>query len=277
MPTLTTDTLCMVLWGFAATAVAWVCLPHVLQMLGQTQLESQTDEDPAAAERTDGDQGYAVLLADLRRLGFEPLGIRWTTGRFYCGHWVKTFRSPTFATPRRDCFATVWRFFPDDPWRLGFLTAFTDGGVVESANQMEGFKIQEERHWRWGFATPDRGELLQRHRELVEQYAASHDCTADNPSLQRLGELLVEHEGRWFRKDAANTALAHLGGTLVLLALPALAVGSIAGWNGWLLPLAVLGGTVRHVVGSITLFRQAARQSRQEDAAGGRTSGEPAA
>jgi hypothetical protein len=277
MPTLTTDTLCTVLWGLAATAVAWVCLPNVMQLLGQTRFESETDEDAAAIEPTGDDPEYAALVADLRRLGFEPLGIRWTTGRFYCGHWVKTFRSPTFATPRRDCFASVWRFFPNDPWRLGFLTAFTDGGLVESANQMESFKIQEERHWRWGFATPDRGELLGRHRELVEQYTAEHGCTVDNTSLQRLGELLIEHEGRWFRKDAAVTALAQLGGTLVLIAAPALAVGSLVGWDGWLLPLAVFGGTIRHVVGSIALFRQAARQFRQEDAAGGHTSGEPAA
>ena len=44
MPTLTTDTLCTVLWGLAATAVAWVCLPNVMQLLGQTRFESETDE-----------------------------------------------------------------------------------------------------------------------------------------------------------------------------------------------------------------------------------------
>jgi hypothetical protein len=268
MPGLTTDTLCAVWWGVAATAVAWVCLPWLMQLVGQTQFASQADEDAAALAPGDDDPTYAALFRELHQLGFAPLGVRWTTCRFFSGHWVKTFRALTFVTAQRDCFAAAFRLFPGDPWRLAFLTACTDGGLVESANQMECFTIQEDGYWRWGFATPDRDELLRRHRELVEQYCAAGGCSVDHPSLTQLGEVVTGHEARWYRKDAACTALGHLGSTLAVIALPALALGYVVGWDSWPVPLAVLVGTVRHVVMSIGLLRQASRQMRSEDAAG---------
>jgi hypothetical protein len=270
MLALTADTVLTFWWGVAATAVAWVCLPNLMQLLGQTQIESGSDEDAAALEPPGDDPEYAALFADLQRLGFVPLGVRRTTCRFFCGHWVKTFHVLTFATPQRDCFATVFRFFKGDPWRLCYLTALTDGGLVESANQMEGFKVQEEGYWRWGFATPDREELLRLHRELVDQYCAAGGCPVDHPALEQLGELVVKHEGRWYRKGAAAMALAHLMGTLIMIAIPALAMAGLAGWGSFLVPLAVLVATVRHITISMGVLRRVALKDRSEDAAASR-------
>jgi hypothetical protein len=267
MPGFTPDTMLVLWWGVAATAVAWVCLPHLMQLLGQTQFESVTYEDPAALEPTEDDPEYAKLYADLQQLGFVPLGIHRTICRYYAGHWIKTFRILTFATPQRDCFASVFRFFNGDPWRLGFLTALTDGGLVESANQLECIKVQEEGYWRWGFATPDRNELLRLHRELVEQYCGTAGCSVDHLSLEQLGDLVVNHEGRFYRKSAAATAFTQLGSTLIVIVSPALGLGCLVGWESSVVPLAMLAGTVRYLLVSIGVFRQATRQMRSEEAA----------
>jgi len=248
-----------------------------MQMLGQTWFEKKTEEDAAALEPTGDDPAYAVLYDELRRLGFLPIGLRWTSGHFYEGHWAKTFRSLTYATPLCDCFAAVYRLFEGEEWRLCFLTVFTNGGLVESANQMECLKIQEEDFWRWGFATSDREELLRLHRELIEQYGAAAGCTVDHSSLEQLSDVVTGHEARIFRKNAPTRAATLLLSALGTIVVPALALGSFIGMDQWALPLVVLAGAVRYHLSFYAAIRLSSRQMRSEELAGRPASGEPAA
>src|SRR5260370_448446 len=68
--------------------------------------------------------------------------------------------------------AVTYKLRPWDPWRLCCVTAFSDGALVETANQMENLRIDEPDYLRWGLATPDRALLLERHREACRSFAA---------------------------------------------------------------------------------------------------------
>jgi hypothetical protein len=169
---MTSETLTM-LWLGAGAVTLWMWLPAVLNALGLTLLRVSVDDDAAALEPSGDDAEYAELFTRLRSLGFVPVGRSNKTGWFFCHHWCRKFQSHVFAVPRGDCIAVTYKLWPWDRWRLYFLTAFSDGAIVETANQVERLRIDEPDHFRWGLATPDRALLLERHRDVCRSFAAS--------------------------------------------------------------------------------------------------------
>ena len=168
---ITAETMAM-LWLGAGAVALWMWLPAVLNALGLTHWQVSMDDDAAALEPCGSDAAYEELFAQLRRLGFVPVGRRRKTCWFFLHHWYHTFQARIFAVPQGDCIAVTYKLRPWDPWRLCLVTAFSDGAIVESGNQMESLRIDEPDHLRWGLATPDRALLLERHREECRSFAA---------------------------------------------------------------------------------------------------------
>ena len=132
-----------VLWGAAVLVVAYIFLPSVVSALGLTFCWTRVDDDAAALEPAEDDPEYQELFEQLRRLGFDPVGIRRTIHWFCLHRWRRVFRSRVFAVRAGDCIALAYKLRSWDCWRLGFVTAFSDGGIVETANQMASLRIEE--------------------------------------------------------------------------------------------------------------------------------------
>ena len=69
--------------------------------------------------------------------GFEPVGQRSNTLWFFLHHWYRNFQSRVFAARQGDCIAVTYKLRDWDSWRLCFATAFSDGAILQTANQME--------------------------------------------------------------------------------------------------------------------------------------------
>ena len=129
-----------VLWLGAGAVAVWMLLPAVLNALGLTLRRSVIEDNPADVEPAGDDADYEDLVGQLRRLGFEPVGRRTTTCWLFLHHWYRKFESRVFAARQGDCIALTYNLRPWDPWRLCFVTAFSDGAIVETANQMASFR-----------------------------------------------------------------------------------------------------------------------------------------
>ncbi|HEY1375825.1 MAG TPA: hypothetical protein VGF55_03490 [Gemmataceae bacterium] len=263
-----------VLWLAAGAVVLWRLLPAVLNALGLTLWQGSIDHDPAALEPSGDDAGYDDLFAQLRRNGFEPVGRRNTTCRFFLHHWRKTFRSRVFAARQGDGIALAYKLRTWDPWRLCFVTAFSDGAILETANQMESFRIDEPGHRRWGLATPDRGLLLERHRQACREFAAAGSRSVAALPAEEVNRLIRYHESRHHRKTHRWTGLKVVSTSLWPLVIALLLIRRLAGTAPYLLPVSVIAWGFLWPAIQASLFRAAAGSFRAEDA--GRQRNRPA-
>src|SRR5579871_2879752 len=205
------------LWLGAGAVLLWRLLPAVLNALGLTLRYGSIDDDAAALEPSGDDAEYEDLFAQLSRNGFHPVGRRSTTCWFFLHHWYREFRSAVFAARQGDCIALVYRLRAWDRWRLCFVTAFSDGAIVETANQMESFRIDEPGHLRWGLATPNRGLLLERHCEACREFAGAGARSVAKLPAEEVNRLIRRHETRHHRKRHRWTGLAVVSTSLWLL------------------------------------------------------------
>ena len=259
------DTLA-VLWLAAGAVLLWRLLPAVVNALGLTVRQGVIDHDAAALEPSGDDAEYADLFAQLRLHGFEPVGRRSTTCWFFLHHWYKTFRSRVFAARQGDGIALAYRLRAWDRWRLCFVTAFSDGAIVETANQMESFRIDEPDHLRWGLATPDRGLLLGRHREVCRDFAAAGSRGVARLPAEDVNRLIRQHESRHHRQRHRWTGLKSVSTSLWLLGIALLLASRFAGTAPYLLPATVIAWGFAWPAIHATLFRAAAASFRAEDA-----------
>jgi hypothetical protein len=245
------DEILTVLWLGAGAVALWMFLPAVLDALGLTYRYGHVENDAAAIEPSGDDDEYEALFGELRGLGFEPVGRRSNTCWFFLHHWYRNFqarifvehvRTPSGALRQGESMATTYKLRAWDPWRLCFVTAFSDGAILITANQMERLRIDEPKYMRWGLATPDRALLLERHREACRDFAAGGRQAAVL-SAHEVNNLILHHEARNHRKqyrwNGLKSRRAYLGWLAVWLALvypftetaPALLPLSIIGWG----------------------------------------------
>jgi hypothetical protein len=183
---------------------------------------------------------------------------------FFCHHWYRNFQEHIFAGPKGDCFAVTYKLWPWDTWRLYFLTAFSDGALVETANQMERFRIDEPDYLRWGLETPDRALLLERHREVCRTFAAA-GSRSDSPAVfvdqagalcrtfaaggsrsvavlpvEQVNRLERRHASRYHRKHHRWAGLIVMSFSLCCLGIAMLPVFWFGGTAPYLLPVSVI-------------------------------------
>lgn len=261
-----TDEILALLWLGAGAVVLWRLLPAVLNALGLTYRHGYVDDEAAALEPAGDDAEYAALFDQLRRLGFEPVGRRGNTFWFFLHHWCKNFQSRVFAARQGDCIALTYKLRDWDPWRLCFATAFSDGAILQTANQMESFRIQEAKFVRWGLATPDRALLLERHREACLNFAAAGGRSVAALPAHEVNRLMCQHEMRNHRQRHRWTGLKTMSSSVWVLTgvLAVLRVGG--GAEPALLPVGVIAWGVLWPLVHAQLFRASAASSRADDA-----------
>jgi hypothetical protein len=255
-----------VLWLGAGAVALWMLLPAVLNALGLTYRRGYVDNDAAALEPTSDDAEYEALIGQLRSLGFEPVGRRSNTYWFYLHHWYRNFQSRVFAAGQGDCIALTYKLRAWDPWRLCFVTAFSDGAILETANQMESFRIEEPDHFRWGLATPDRALLLERHREACRDFACAGGRSVAVLPADQVSRLSRQHEARNHRKRHRWTGLKTMSTSLWCLGIGLAVVRRYAGTAPYLLPVCVMAWGLLWPFVHAQLFRAASASFRADDA-----------
>jgi hypothetical protein len=267
MDLLTSHEADVLLWAAAGLVAAWVLLPMLLGLLGFTHSWSECTDNPTLAEPPPDDSDYAAVYEKLTALGLAPSGTRGEFVRFLGHHWLKSFQVRMFGAPDGRLFASVYRFFDDDPYRVCFSTGFTDGSLVQSGNSLEILKIQEEGYLRWGFATTDLAELLALHRELADQHAAAEGRSVASNDLASIDQIITLHCGRALRKSAPGTAAASLQLAMMFLGIIPLTLGSSLGFGSRLVPVGLLAGGLWHAFAIRSLFRLSSRQMRFQEMA----------
>jgi hypothetical protein len=260
-----------ILWLGAGAAAMWMLLPAVLNALGLTLRRSVIEDNPTAAEPTGDDAEYEDLVGQLRQLGFEPVGRRTTTCWLFLHHWYRKFESRVFAAREGDCIALTYKLRTWDPWRLCFATAFSDGAIVETANQMANFRIDEPDHLRWGLVTPDRGLLLKRHREVCRDFEAGGRRIAKLPAGE-VNECIQHHESSYHRRQHRWTGLNIMSVALVFLGIGLVLIRRF-GNEPYLYPVSILAWGLLWPAVHAYLFHAAAGANRARDA---RQSNQPA-
>jgi hypothetical protein len=261
-----TDETLTVLWLGAGAVALWMLLPAVLNALGLTLRRSVIEDNPSAVEPTGDDAEYEDLVGQLRRLGFEPVGRRTTTCWLFLHHWYRKFESRVFAAREGDCIALTYKLRTWDPWRLCFVTAFSDGAIVETANQMASFRIDEPEHRRWGLATPDRGLLLERHRAVCREFAAQGSRTVAVLPAEQVNRCSQHQESRYHRRRHRWTGLKTMSTSLWCLGLGLVLIRRLGGNAPYLYPVSILAWGLLWPAVHASLFRAAAGAFRAEDA-----------
>jgi hypothetical protein len=261
-----TDETLALLWLGAGAVALWRLLPAVFNALGLTYRYGYVDDEAAALEPAGDDAEYAALFGQLRQLGFEPVGRRSNTVWFFLHHWYRNFQSRIFAAQQGDCIALTFKLRTWDPWRLCFVTAFSDGAILSTANQMESFRIAEPNFVRWGLATPDRALLLERHREACRGFAAAGGRSVAVLPAYEVNRLIRQHEMRNHRKRHRWTGLKMMSTWLWSLGIVLAVVGGFDGPASRVLPVAVIAWGLLWPVVHALLFRASAASFRADDA-----------
>jgi hypothetical protein len=254
------------LWLGAGAVGLWMLLPAVLNALGLTYRHGHVDHDAAALKPSTDDAEYEVLFGQLKRLEFGPVGRRSTSCWFFIHHWYRNFQSRVFVVREGNCIALVYKLRAWDRWRLCFVTAFSDGAILETANQMEGFRIEEPSYLRWGLATPDRASLLERHREACQDFAAAGGRSVAVLRVNEVNRLMRGHEARNHRKSHRWTGLTTMFPSLWCLAIGLALVRRFGGMAPFLMPVGIIAWGVLWPAIHAQLFRAAAAWSRADDA-----------
>ena len=199
-------------------------------------------------------------------LGFQPLGSRREIGWFSSGHWYKKhLPGCIWATPGRDCFVSLFRLFPEEPWRLVFSTIFMDGSVVQTANQITRLRIDLPDYFRWACPATDLREVLEQHRWAAEKFAAGRNTQVAAPNLSEALQCLCSHSQRHLRQRGPQLALAAMQPPLLILLIASGAVGSYFGFGEWTTAAALILGGAAYKLLLPGLFKEAAQRLRDED------------
>jgi hypothetical protein len=260
-----TDETLALLWLGAGAVALWMWLPAVLNALGLTYRYGHVDDEAAAIEPSGDDAEYEALFGQLRRLGFEPVGRRSTTVWFFLHHWYRNFQSRVFAARQGDCIALTYKLRAWDPWRLCFVTAFSDGAILQTANQMESFRVEEPNFRRWALATPDRALLLERHREACRGFAAAGGRSIAFLPADEVNRLVRQHEARNHRKRHRWSGLKTMSTSLWILGFGLALARGIGGPAPYLVPVGVMAWGLVWPVVHAQLFRASAASFRADD------------
>jgi hypothetical protein len=261
-----TNEIMTVLWLGAGAVALWRLMPAVFNALGLTFRRGFIDDNAGALEPCGDDAEYDELFNQLRNLGFEPVGRRSNTCWFFLHHWYRNFQARVFAARQGDCIAVAYQLRAWDQWRLCFVTTFSDGAIVQTANQLERLRIEEPDHLRWGLATPDRGLLLERHREVCREFAGAGSRSVSLLPAEDVNRLCLHHEARHHRKCYRWNGLKTMSRSLWLLGIALLLVRRFAGNAPWLLPVSIIAWGFAWPAIYAYLFRAAAGSLRAEDA-----------
>jgi hypothetical protein len=250
------------LWFAASLGVLLVCLPMLLGMLGCTRFGARAIATPEAYTADGGGEEYRFYHRQLQALGFEPLGLIEERGYFLGFHYVKRFRYRVFVHHELGVYASVYRLFPGDEFRVALSTLLTDGWLVQTGC-MESPSRSGEKYCSRGITTRVVAEQLQSHLDWLRSAWEKGDTLAPidlGVCAARKREVNQARAGRWFSREAVEPLVLAL---IVLGSLAALG-WLFPAWRHLLVPVGLLIGSLGYRPLMTFLLRWAAQGMRRE-------------
>jgi hypothetical protein len=183
------------LWAAAALTSVWVLGPMLLFLSPLRRHDSDAFDDPREVEPSGKDPDFDRSSAELKALGFVPVGKTVERFRFFTPlHWRWVSNGTRwFASPDRKVYVAINRLSPGHPQRMSADTTFEGGGLLTTSTTPTGMGGEiGERHRRVEVGSESAGELVREHERQVKDFSRDADLRVKPATLADMAaETLV--------------------------------------------------------------------------------------
>jgi hypothetical protein len=162
------------LWAVAGVSTLWILGPLVLFLSPLRRVTTEVFEDPRLADDHGGDADFARRIAELKALGFTPVGKTRERFRFFTPlHWNRVWNGCRwFASPDRRVFVEIHRLAAGHPQRMNANTTFEGGGLLVTATAPTGMGGEiGERYRRVEVGSETVDALVREHERHVNDFS----------------------------------------------------------------------------------------------------------
>jgi hypothetical protein len=210
--------------ALAVTAgVVWICYPHFLLVLGINQYRNGVFGGPEDLDPDDKSERFQKTYNDLIQLGFEPLGLHWST----IGRTIST-QAYVFALSEVPCIAEIYSRSDN----LYLVTGFEGNSALETTS-VPTKEVRSKDFCLTSLPHASVQVLLADHRNQVEELVAQGwrplpaSRLEEIPAITRAASSGSNHNSR-----LRGFALKHLQTILTSVGIAALTFGWIFGFAG---------------------------------------------
>jgi hypothetical protein len=162
------------LWTAAGLALLWVLGPLFLFLSPLRKYDTEVSDDPREVEPGGKDPEYDRRFAELKALGFVPVGKTRERFRFFTPlHW-RWISDGTrwFASPDRRVYVEIHRLGGGHPQRMSANTTFEGGGLLATSTAPTGMGGEVgERYRRVELGVETVAELVREHERHVSDFS----------------------------------------------------------------------------------------------------------
>ncbi len=206
----------------ASVGVFWVCYPHILLVLGINRYRNGVFGGPEDLKPDDKSERYRDHYDQLTQLGFEPLGLHWST----IGQTIST-QAYVFGLREVPCMAEIYSRSDN----LYIVTGFEGNAAMETTS-LKTNEIRSKDYWLSSIPNASVQVLLDEHRHQLQELVSQGwqplpaSKLEDIPAITRAASSGSEHNSR-----LCGAALKILGTFLLIIALPWLGLATLMGYS----------------------------------------------
>jgi len=206
-----------------SAGVLWVCYPHLLLVLGINRYRNGVFGVPEDLEPEDKNPHYQELYDQLTQLGFEPLGLHWST----IGRTIST-QAYVFGLPEVPCMAEIYSRSDN----LYLVTGFEGNAALETTSVPTN-EVRSKDFCLTSLPHASAQVLLADHRNQVEELVGQGwrplpaSRLEEIPAITRAASSGSNHNSR-----LRGFALGHLRTILTSVAIAGVTFGWIFGFAG---------------------------------------------
>jgi hypothetical protein len=164
----------LALWAVAGLTALWILGPMVLFLSPWRKLSKDIFDDPRQADAPTNDADFQRRIAELKALGFVPVGKTRERFRFFTPlHWNRVWNGCRwFASPDRRVFVEMHRLANGFPQRMGANTTFEGGGLLVTTTAPSGMGGEVgERYRRVEVGSQSVADLVREHEGNVSEFS----------------------------------------------------------------------------------------------------------
>jgi hypothetical protein len=246
----------VVLWMAAGLSALLILGPMILFLSPLRKLTKDVFDDPRLAEDPGNDADFARRIAELKALGFEPVGKTRERHRFFTPlHWNRVWNGCRwFALPDRKVFVEIHRLASGHPQRMTANTTFEGGGLLVTATAPLGMGGEiGERYRRVEVGNESVAELVREHERHVSDFSREAGLRVKAATLSDI----ATEESVMSKPFLARHRLAGLYVIPLIYLMPLFSMVRVIGRthrNAWLPPLMLCGMAVLFAVIRLTVL-----------------------
>jgi hypothetical protein len=246
----------VVLWMAAGLSALWILGPMILFLSPLRKLTKDVFGDPRLAEDPGNDADFARRIAELKALGFAPVGKTRERCRFFTPlHWNRVWNGCRwFASPDRKVFVEIHRLASGHPQRMTANTTFEGGGLLVTATAPLGMGGEiGERYRRVEVGNESVAELVREHERHVSDFSREAGLRVKAATVSDI----ATEESVMAKPFLARHRLAWLYAIPLIYFMPLFSMVGVIGpthRNAWPPPLMLCGMAVLFAVIRLTVL-----------------------